>query len=141
MAHRIERADAEHDVDIGKAPAGAKQHLRQIAPVHHRIRHAKAFPDSASQGQRGQRLATAEGIKIDPGRLKATRRDRLVETELVEDASRIRTELQSGAHFLHALVSLKHNHGGAELGERQSEGQPGNAGAGDIDGSAATRHG
>ena len=141
VAHGVEGVHPEHDVDSGKAPAGTEQHLGQVGPVHHRIGRAKPLAHRGAQRQRSERPAGAERVKVDALGLKAPGGQLALEAELVEHSPGIGADLQPRAHFLHGPVALEHDHRRAELGQGQGERQPGNAGAGNVDGSAATGHG
>jgi len=132
--------DPEPDVDIGKAFAGVEQRLGQVGPVQHAIGSTELFVHRLSQRQRYQRRRPAKRININALRLKTGFAQGFAQAKPVQHPAGVGGYLHAGAVALRGFGALQNHDLGLEPGQRQGQGQPGNARPGDINGSGVGRH-
>jgi len=140
MRDHIPVAHAKQDIDIGETPGGLVERIDQVGAMHDHIGRAETLPHRLAQSQGHQGRRAAIGIDVDARGLQADGGKGGVEAELVKHVARIGADLQAGAEFGDHGMALEHHDGGAELGERQGQGQAGNARAGDKIDLVGARH-
>ncbi|KFC64738.1 hypothetical protein FF80_02918 [Devosia sp. LC5] len=133
-------ADAEEDIYVGEAPAGLVERVGEVGAVHDGVGGAEAGGHDGAEFQRDQRTLGAGGVEVDTRGFEAVCRDGILKPQGVENAAGIGADLQACAEFGHGRVALEHGDVGAELGERQSQRKPRDAGTCYVEGAASTWH-